>query len=59
MPVEQISALYLMPVPALAQRLVRSKRKIRDAGISPRLPSANEISERTGPVLDAIYGLYI
>jgi len=58
MTVEQISALYLVPAPTMAQRLVRAKRKIRDAGIQPRLPSASEVHQRVPPVLDALYGLY-
>jgi RNA polymerase sigma-70 factor (ECF subfamily) len=58
MTVEQIAELYLVPAPTLAQRLVRVKRKIRDAGILPRLPEPLELSARVTPVLAAIYGLY-
>ena len=58
MTVDQIAALYLVPAPTMAQRLVRAKRKIRDAGIQPRIPSASELHGRVMPVLDALYGLY-
>jgi len=58
MTVEQIAELYLVPAPTLAQRFVRAKRKIRDAGILPRLPEPSELSARVTPVLNAIYGLY-
>jgi RNA polymerase sigma-70 factor (ECF subfamily) len=58
MTVEQIAELYLVPAPTLAQRLVRVKRKIRDAGILPRLPDPAELPTRVIPVLQAIYGLY-
>jgi RNA polymerase sigma-70 factor, ECF subfamily len=58
MTVAQIAELYLVPTPAMAQRLVRVKRKIRDAAIAPRMPDASELPERVLPVLQAIYGLY-
>jgi len=47
-----------MPAATLGQRLVRAKRKIRDAQILPELPNPEEFQQRLPSVLQAIYGLY-
>lgn len=58
MSAESMSELFLLPAATLGQRLVRAKRKIRDAQILPELPNAEEFQQRLPTVLQAIYGLY-
>jgi RNA polymerase sigma-70 factor (ECF subfamily) len=54
----QIAAAFGVPAAAMAQRLVRGKRKIRAAGVPFAVPSRGDMPGRTTAVLEAIYGAY-
>jgi len=58
MTAEDIAAAFLIPPATMGQRLVRAKTRIRDAGIPFSIPGTEELGERLGAVLDAIYAAY-
>lgn len=54
----EVARAYLVPVATMAKRIVRAKKKIREARIPFRVPGADELPARLPGVLQVVYSIF-
>ncbi|MGW4403229.1 RNA polymerase sigma factor [Nonomuraea sp. NPDC004702] len=54
----EVARAYLVPAQTMAKRIVRAKKKIREARVPFRVPEAHELPERVPGVLQVIYSIF-
>jgi RNA polymerase sigma-70 factor, ECF subfamily len=52
---EEIARAFVVPVPTMAQRIVRAKKTLADAGVPFEIPSGQELAARLEAVLEVVY----
>jgi RNA polymerase sigma factor (sigma-70 family) len=55
---EEIARAFLVPVPTIAQRIVRAKRTLTEARVPFEVPSGPEVADRTAAVLAVVYLIF-
>ena len=55
---EEIARAFLVPVPTIAQRIVRAKRTLADAGVPFEVPRGAELAARLSSVLEVVYLIF-
>jgi RNA polymerase sigma factor (sigma-70 family) len=52
---EEIARAFVVPVPTMAQRIVRAKKSLSDAGVPFEIPAGDELVARLASVLEVVY----
>src|SRR4051812_36137442 len=52
---EEIARAFVVPVPTMAQRIVRAKKTLADAGVPFEIPEGDELAARLESVLEVVY----
>jgi len=55
---EEIARAFVVPVPTMAQRIVRAKKALSDAGVRFEMPSGEEMAARLPSVLEVVYLIF-